>query len=649
MALKVRTLLLLCWLPMAIQAQVDTCGCEKKELNTICHLSVKDFCYNVDGCQHTLDGEFMAGSLALKLKNPKNFGSMGISECGINIKRMPPFSQAREIDDAGCDIFFVGSFAVDTLNYRINSDKTSVPNFMLEAIRSWSMACDRNLVVVAQAEAKPWGYVVQNKNVNPNTAISDPSKFSIFNGIFGSLQEFKQGGTYQGVITQQPSTGTEILAKDANGRPTVAFDVATKDLILGDIGILCGIAGFLSNGNQIRSSNDNDILAGNIFALGCKINQGTKFTEDVIYKCEGEIFTAPNGLVFQQPGIFVDKFVTDKGCDSLHYTKILDYKKSVTYFDKLQCKGDSSSYQIGNYTFNENFPTGTALFTDVHGCDSVINVRLNYFANTSYTFADTVCAESGFIFSAGPEIYSLTKPSGTTHIKNVLGCDSAIHVNILYIHADSTTLADTICYHDSLLYNNEYLFPDQKYKFRYPSKNPCDSIVTIFLESYNKPDYELESPIVLDLYGGHQFQNKVDEPLEIEWQNDPGLSCLNCPNPYYKPVEFSALLQGKIIDGFQCNYPFGIEVGYKCDPILPNIISTASQGVESEFRWTTQCPVKNFTMRIYDRWGNVMFHSSDATLGWNPTQVVPGVYTYVIEFEDIVGPQYKTGDITVVR
>ena len=54
-------------------------------------------------------------------------------------------------------------------------------------------------------------------------------------------------------------------------------------------------------------------------------------------------------------------------------------------------------------------------------------------------------------------------------------------------------------------------------------------------------------------------------------------------------------------------------------------------------------------MRIYDGWGNVMFHSSDAALGWNPTQVVPGVYTYVIEFEDIVGPQYKTGDITVVR
>ena len=84
MAPQNRTLLLLCWLPMAIQAQVDTCGCEK-ELNTICHLSVKDFCYNVDGCQHTLDGGY--GRLSCpQIKNPKNFGSMGISECGINIQ-----------------------------------------------------------------------------------------------------------------------------------------------------------------------------------------------------------------------------------------------------------------------------------------------------------------------------------------------------------------------------------------------------------------------------------------------------------------------------------------------------------------------------------------------------------------------------------
>ena len=649
MTAKIRTLLFLWLLPATIWCQVDTCGCDKKEINTICHLSVNDFCYNVNGCEHSLDGEFMAGSLALKLKNPKNFGSMGVSECGITIKRMAPFSQPREIDEAGCDIFFVGSFAVDTLNFRLNSDKTSVPNFMLEAIRSWSMACDKNLVVVAQAEAKPWGYVIQNQNSNPNTAISDPSKFSIFNGVFGSLQEFRQGGTYQGVITQQPSTGVEILAKDANGRPTVAFDVATKDLILGDIGILCGIAGFLSNGNQIRSTNDNDILAGNIFALGCKIGQGTKFTEEVIYKCEGDVFTAPNGLVFQQPGIFVDKFVTSKGCDSLHYTKILDYKKSVTNFEKLQCKGDSSAYTFGNYTFDESFPKGTALFSDVNGCDSIINVNLNYFANTSYAFSDTVCAESGFVFSAGQDVYSLTKPSGITHIKNAMGCDSAIRVNILYIHADSTIVKDTICYHDSLAYNAQFLYPDKKYNFRYDAINPCDSIVTYFVSSYQRPDFTMQSPIALDLYGSHEFNNSVGDSLVVEWENDPGLSCLNCVNPTYKPAIFSNSLSGKIIDEYNCFYPFDIEVGYKCDPIMANIVSASSQNPNSEFRWTTQCPVKNFSLRIFDRWGNLMYTSNDASASWNPKDVVPGVFTYIIEFEDIVGPRVKSGDITVVR
>ena len=210
-------------------AQVDTCGCEKRtqhHLPPVC----QDFCYNVDGCQHTPRWWIYGRLSCPQIKNPKNFGSMGISECGINIKRMPPFSQAREIDDAGCDIFLWEVLPLIPSTTGSIPTKRLFPTLCWKPSAPWSMACDRNLVVVAQAEAKP-GAMWQNKNVNPNTAISDPSKFSIFNGIFGSLQEFKQGhlpGCHYPTTINWNGNFSQGCQRQTN----CCFDVATKDLIL---------------------------------------------------------------------------------------------------------------------------------------------------------------------------------------------------------------------------------------------------------------------------------------------------------------------------------------------------------------------------------------------------------------------------------
>ncbi|MBP9195738.1 MAG: gliding motility-associated C-terminal domain-containing protein [Saprospiraceae bacterium] len=642
-------LILFLFLSQQAWAQQDTCRCLQKTVTTVCYLSVNDYCLNIDGCEHTLDGDFMRNSLALKLKNLQNFGPDGISECALELKRMPKITSPQQIADAGCDIFFTGSFAVDTLSFRLNSDKTSVPTPTLNAIRSWSMACDRNLVIVAQAEAKPWGYTIRNQNENPNTAISDPSKFSIFNGIFGSLTAFQQGGSYQGVITNQPTTGVEILAKDAYDRPTVAFDVATRDLILGDIGILCNPAGFLSNGSQIRTNNENDVLAGNLFALGCQIGLGKKFTEETIYKCREESVTLPDGTIVDVEAIFVDTFLTSKGCDSFHYTKILDYEQPNVVIKRSQCQGDSSRLVVGNFVFDESNPSGVALLTDSHGCDSIVSVNLKYYAHTSSSYRDTFCAQSGFVFFAGTDVYSVFKPAGITKITNVNGCDSTITVDINYIHPDTTLIRQSLCYHDSLEYLDNYLFPDKDYVYQYKSKNPCDSFVIFELTSHEAPLYTFENEVVINEYAHHQFDNTFPQNGAILWEDHPGLSCLNCEDPIYSPVDYAPLLKATYTDDKNCRYPLEVRLKYKCDPILPNVISASSQGPNAGFTWTSNCPVEQFNLRIYDRWGNLMFHAQQPQQSWIPTRLVPGVYTYIAEYFDANGHQQKTGDITVVR
>lgn len=106
MPIKIRLLVLLFLLSAPIVwGQQDTCRCIEKNVTTVCYLSVTDYCLNIDGCEHSLDGDFMRNSLALKLRNLQNFGPDGISECALELKRMPKITSAQQIADAGCDIF----------------------------------------------------------------------------------------------------------------------------------------------------------------------------------------------------------------------------------------------------------------------------------------------------------------------------------------------------------------------------------------------------------------------------------------------------------------------------------------------------------------------------------------------------------------
>ncbi|MBK8699717.1 MAG: gliding motility-associated C-terminal domain-containing protein [Saprospiraceae bacterium] len=634
---------------LAAAAQVDTCSCVKKETTTVCHLSVQEYCYGLDGCQHSLDGDFMRNSLALKLRNLNNFGETGVSECAMNLKKLTKIKSVTDITDAGCDIFFTGSFAVDTFLLTVNSDKTSVPDPVLNAIRSWSMLCDRNLVIVSQAEAKPWGYTIRDENVNPNQAITDPSKFSIFNGVFGSLSEFQQGGTYQGVIVAQPATGVEILSQDANGRPTVAFDVATRDLILGDIGILCNPAGFLSQGNQIKTTNDNDKLAGNLFALGCQIGQGNKYTEETYYKCRGEALTLPNGQVVISEAIFVDSFITSKGCDSFHFAKVIDYEEANLFIAENRCTGDSFRIMAGNILFDESYPEGTVRLIDRHGCDSIIHVNLNYFANTSFQFTDTVCKYSGFSYFVGEDTYSEVRPAGTTVIRNMNGCDSTVTVSIHFLSPDTTLIKTTLCANDSLAYEDKFLSPGKIYNYRYKSLNPCDSIVFIDLSAFPLPKVNVDTIVEIDQYKPYLFQNQIPDDVSVSWTYLSGLSCTSCPNPLYKPGDYPAFFEMEVQDVFGCAFPYSIRAAYACDAIMPNVFFAGNQGINGNFSWASPCPVSDFQISIYDRWGNLLFVSNDVEGVWSGDNAVPGVYTYYMKYTDGQGPVTKTGDVTLIK
>ena len=310
-----------CLLLFAVQIQAQDC-CDIDDQLDLCYLSGADYCGNGGSCDgYSIDGNFMVNALVAKLISLTNFGPNGVVNCEFNLKKLEDVSSVQAINNCNCDMIFMPAVISDPVTGTINSAETYMPQPILQNVYDWSLECESNLVIVSQGEAQQWGYITEDANVNPNTPILGTSFNSIFDGPFGSVNSFQQGGTFQGVFTATPSTGFEFLAQDANGNPTVAIDEVSNDIVLGDIGILMsGGAGAISTGPGI--SNNNDILACNLFALACALADQEVRTSINYELCRGETVLLPGGQIVDEAGIYIDSLISFNGCDSIITTSV---------------------------------------------------------------------------------------------------------------------------------------------------------------------------------------------------------------------------------------------------------------------------------------------------------------------------------------
>lgn len=358
-----------------LSAQIE---CSPESIN-VCYLPESKYCSGNNAiCPYTMGGSFMSAYIPPKLSNPDYFGPDGIVDCSINLLALEDDLTIQYLEDQECNIIFTGNFLLngDVLN-------TSLSEAVLNTIYTWSTMSVANLVITSQAEAKTWGYIINDLNVNPNTSSGDLLGEKIFDGDFGTVNTFNQGGTFQGIIDEGPSTGFRILGQDANNNPTLVIDNYTNDIILGDIGIFCGGgAGDLSAGPLI--SNDNDILLANIFALSCQLTF-TEFEEQEIDICEGDSHQLNSGIEIFDSGTFIDTIKNSNGCDSLIITTQINVNEhtesEITYSGLI---GDGYSIRIGDEVFDEGNPEGVALIKNVLGCDSTVIVRFEYFETDIY-------------------------------------------------------------------------------------------------------------------------------------------------------------------------------------------------------------------------------------------------------------------------
>jgi gliding motility-associated-like protein len=180
------------------------------------------------------------------------------------------------------------------------------------------------------------------------------------------------------------------------------------------------------------------------------------------------------------------------------------------------------------------------------------------------------------------------------------------------------------------------------------TENGCHNIAIVNIHYIPEPHLQFPNDTLICL--GQQLRLAPEfEFSEFEWQDnastspiryisEPGIYALEITNPC----------------GFDKD---SIEVRFddcKCFVYIPNAFSPNYDGRNDEFKVEYDCFFTSFDLKIYDRWGQLIYQSSNPDAMWdgliNGKEVPIGVYAYRIEYlsygRDLVT---RNGTITLLH
>lgn len=142
---------------------------------------------------------------------------------------------------------------------------------------------------------------------------------------------------------------------------------------------------------------------------------------------------------------------------------------------------------------------------------------------------------------------------------------------------------------------------------------------------------------------------------EYNWTPSTGLSCTDCPNPIATPsstTTYNVMITTP--DGCTADTNITLIFKMKCSELfVPTIFSPNGDGNNDEFKVYGKC-IASIEMKIYDRWGELVFQSDDQGFGWDGTykgQLMNSasfVYVIDVHFMDN-STEHLKGNVSLIR
>jgi gliding motility-associated-like protein len=215
------------------------------------------------------------------------------------------------------------------------------------------------------------------------------------------------------------------------------------------------------------------------------------------------------------------------------------------------------------------------------------------------------------------------------------------------------------------------LLDSGKYSITLTVSNPitgcsASQTKTDYIEVYSQPiaSFYSDPQVVNILDPNFNFINTSQGAISYYWHfGDPSANNVsntsiltNPSHAYTNAGTYDVNLVATSIRGCKDTAMLKVEVTHDFSLYIPNAFTPDGNGLNDVFQpLGVGIDEDNYTMDIYDRWGEIIFTSDNFRKGWNGyvkgnSKIAPqGVYIYKIKLEDVLGNKLtRVGHVTVI-
>jgi gliding motility-associated-like protein len=202
--------------------------------------------------------------------------------------------------------------------------------------------------------------------------------------------------------------------------------------------------------------------------------------------------------------------------------------------------------------------------------------------------------------------------------------------------------------------------PDERYQLIVSFVNCGQLTYPLTLDFPEDDRYRPE----LDVTADGSLCNGLDVTIEVVNEGGTGIGDVrwfdgNTDNPRTLPARFETEYEVTVFsecgDSTSLVFDDFVEEFCDCRGEIPELITPNGDGVNDEFRLYTNCPPEDYDLRIYNRWGQLVFATSNPNDIWdgnrNGTPQEMGMYLYRMAFRFPGGraAEVRDGAFSLVR
>ena len=198
------------------------------------------------------------------------------------------------------------------------------------------------------------------------------------------------------------------------------------------------------------------------------------------------------------------------------------------------------------------------------------------------------------------------------------------------------------------------LLTSQIYSVTITDANGCTQTQTVSVTQISGPIVTASASVNTIPVGGSSSLTATGGGT-YSWSPSTGLSCTNCSNPIASPnqtTNYCVVVTDN--NGCKDSTCIAITIDLPCETIyIPNAFSP-NNDLENDLECVFGSCIETFHIAIYNRWGEVVFESSDQKICWDGIykgkQLNTAVFDYYLEATLTSGEKInKKGNISLIR